>query len=344
MRFGSLFSGVGGIDLGFERAGWTCGYQAEIDPEAACVLARRWPNIRNIGDVSQSPVLGLPWVDAVVGGFPCTPTSQAGKREGVRASLWPAMAEWVATTWPDFVLIENPVGLTHKGRGFGAVLGGLVDMGYVAEWVVFPAQALGAPHIRDRVWIVGHRDPSGSYVPTALPVVDRWRTWPDIPGAVPATADVQRRLRVLGRSAVPAAAEVMARAMSAPTKLPPQADAGVLEDGRRWPRAGMVDLRGRVWGRRALARPKIKRGQHGAPLPTPSAVRYGSSGNGTGNNKATRGRPSLYQLAARGLLGATTAQPVELGAELGPAPLPNPQFVEWMLDFDADWTATGDQT
>jgi len=155
--FGSLFSGIGGMDLGLEWAGWECRWQVEIDDYCRRVLERHWPDVPRYGDVRD--VTALPYVDLIAGGFPCQDISVAGKGvgiEGSRSGLWGEFNRLIRVVRPRFVLVENVPALL--GRGLGRVLGDLAESGYDAEWDCIPAAAVGAPHLRDRIFIVAYAD------------------------------------------------------------------------------------------------------------------------------------------------------------------------------------------
>ena len=160
MRFGSLFCGIGGFDLGLERAGMQCAWQVEIDPYAQKVLAKHWPDVRRHADVCTFPPEEGDWkVDLICGGFPCQDISYAGKGAGLagaRSGLWYQFARIIGHLRPPYVIVENVSALLN--RGMGEVLGTLASLGYDAEWHVIPASAVGAPHRRDRVWIVAYSD------------------------------------------------------------------------------------------------------------------------------------------------------------------------------------------
>lgn len=152
--FGSLFSGIGGLDLGLERAGWTCRWQVEIDPFCQRVLAKHWPDVPRYGDITTLTGAELEQkVDLIAGGFPCQPVSEAGQRRGPDDArwLWPDFARIVGRLRPRFVLVENVPGL--RDRGMGEVLGELARLGFDAEWDSLPAAAVGARHLRERVFI-----------------------------------------------------------------------------------------------------------------------------------------------------------------------------------------------
>lgn len=154
LSFGSLFAGIGGIDLGLEKAGMECRWQVEIDPYCRGILRKHWPDVPKFGDIRT--IKELPYVDVIAGGFPCQPTSLNGKRAAQRDErwLWPEFARVVRSVRPRFVLVENVTGLLSAG--FGDVLGDLAKLGFDAEWSCLPAGAFGAPHIRNRVFIIAY--------------------------------------------------------------------------------------------------------------------------------------------------------------------------------------------
>jgi DNA (cytosine-5)-methyltransferase 1 len=156
--FGSLFAGIGGIDLGLERAGWNCRFQVEWDPFCQRVLAKHWPDVPRFGDITTVDWSGVERVDLLAGGFPCQPFSVAGRKKGLADDrwLWPEFAAAIRVLQPHFVLVENVPGLLAGHGGMGNVLGDLADLGYDAEWCVISAADVGAPHLRRRVWIVAY--------------------------------------------------------------------------------------------------------------------------------------------------------------------------------------------
>ncbi len=161
MRFGSLFSGIGGLDLGLERAGFTCRWQSEIDPYASRVLTKHWPNVPNLGDIKNIDWTTTPAVDLVCGGYPCQPFSTAGLRNGTDdpRHLWPYFADCLRILRPRFALLENVPG--HLSLGFGDVQTDLAALGYNTEWDCIPAAAVGAPHLRDRIFVIATRQTVG---------------------------------------------------------------------------------------------------------------------------------------------------------------------------------------
>lgn len=161
LTFGSLFAGVGGIDLGFERAGMECKWQVEIDPAANLVLEKHWPDVGRFEDVCKVGAHNLEPVDVIAGGFPCQDVSVAGARAGLdgkRSILWDEYARIIRELRPRWVLAENVRGLytANDGRFFSKVLRDLAAIGYDAEWDCIPAAFFGAPQLRYRVYIVAY--------------------------------------------------------------------------------------------------------------------------------------------------------------------------------------------
>ena len=160
MTCGSLFSGIGGFDLGLERAGMEVRWQVERDEWCRNVLAKHWPDVKRYGDIHDLTGDELEPVDLICGGFPCQPVSVAGQQKGTDDDrwLWPEFKRLVGLLRPRYVLVENVPGLltANGGHAFGEVLGDLADLGYDCEWTVLSAADVGAPHLRKRVWIVAH--------------------------------------------------------------------------------------------------------------------------------------------------------------------------------------------
>lgn len=157
MTFGSLFSGIGGMDLGLERAGMECRWQVEIDPFCQRVLEKHWPHVKRYGDIKTVDGADLERVDLIAGGFPCQDVSRAGLRAGIdgrRSGLWGEMFRLVCELRPRFVLVENVTGLLDGG--VGRVLGDLAGVGFDAEWSVLSACSMGAAHMRRRVFVLAH--------------------------------------------------------------------------------------------------------------------------------------------------------------------------------------------
>ena len=171
MKVGSLFSGIGGFELGLQMASpdFEIAWQVEQDEFCQKILAKHWPDVRRWDDVRTFPPDPVEdWaVDLVCGGFPCQPVSLAGKQKGEEDErwLWDDMRRVCDTLRPRWVLAENVQGLLsasdglgRRGALFGTVLRDLAEIGYRVEWHCVPAYAVGSPQIRERIWIIGHRD------------------------------------------------------------------------------------------------------------------------------------------------------------------------------------------
>ncbi|WP_301119821.1 DNA cytosine methyltransferase [Mycolicibacterium fortuitum] len=194
MKIGSLFSGAGGLDMAVEaffdgHVVWQCEPETLTDKKtgrvtrnaAVTILAHRFPDVPNLGDITLVDWAAVEPVEVLCGGFPCQDVSaaglQAGLAEGTRSGLWWRFADAIRALRPKYVVIENVKGLLSakavRGgmesddpdlgdgagvpvvqRAAGAVLGDLADLGYDAQWVTLSAAAVGAPHKRERVFIL----------------------------------------------------------------------------------------------------------------------------------------------------------------------------------------------
>ncbi len=223
MNILSLFAGIGGMELGLERAGMTVVGQVEIDPFCRQVLAKHWPEVPRHDDVHtcidwwrEQP---RPPVHVVAGGFPCQPASQAGPRLGESDPrwLWPPMAAVIDALRPEWVIAENVPGL--RTRGLVTVLRDLRRLGYRARTGVVRACEMGAPHPRTRLFILAHPDgqgcrPRGGVGRRAgTPVVGgaRWAAEPDVDRVAHGVPGGVDRRRTLGNAVVPAVAEHIGR-------------------------------------------------------------------------------------------------------------------------------------
>jgi DNA (cytosine-5)-methyltransferase 1 len=168
LRLLSLFAGIGGFELGLERSGgFQTVAQCEIDPYCNKVLARHWPEVKRYGDIRELTADRLAAdgiaVDAICGGFPCQDASIANTigtgTAGKRTGLYVEFVRLIRDLRPRVVFMENVAELLN--RGFGDVLAALARIGYDAEWEVISASALGAPHQRERLWIIAYPSRKG---------------------------------------------------------------------------------------------------------------------------------------------------------------------------------------
>lgn len=267
LTFGSLFAGIGGFDLGFERAGMKCVFQVEKDKYASQVLCKHWPDVPRYGDITKfcrmlydcerrtDDVVWCPrcdsdyadcecvgthqlldeigcYPDLLCGGFPCQDISNARTTQGdpagldgERSGLWREFRRVLCELRPRWVVAEN-VGAVRV-RGLSAVLWQLAELGYVSEWLSLPAAAVGAPHKRERVFIVAHADGEGlegNVGPLVAREIERRQNadaarsdWFHAASRVLRSADGvscrMDRLRCLGNAVVPQVAEVIGRAI-----------------------------------------------------------------------------------------------------------------------------------
>jgi DNA (cytosine-5)-methyltransferase 1 len=217
-------------------------WQSEIDPYCCRVLAKHWPDTPNLGDVRDIDWQRVERPDVICGGYPCQPFSLAGKRQGVEdpRHLWPQYADAIRTLRPRYAVLENVYG--HLSKGFGEVVAELSSCGYDVEWDCVPAAAVGAPHLRDRLFAIA--TPAGDvadanstlgnatgatsktlFRPEALERFRRrgrsnggghdWAVEPDVgrvAHGIPARVD---RLRALGNAVVPQVAQYIGELITA---------------------------------------------------------------------------------------------------------------------------------
>ena len=168
-RAASLFSGIGGFDLGLERAGFEITFQCELNKFCRTILKHRWPEIPCHENIKELTADAIPVSDVWAGGFPCQDVSLApmGTRAGLkgkRSGLFYDFARLVGEARPRVVLLENVAGLlsSHRGQDFGTVIGTLAEFRYSVGWRVLNSKNFGVPQSRQRVYIVGcHRDVGG---------------------------------------------------------------------------------------------------------------------------------------------------------------------------------------
>ena len=214
----SLFTGIGGIDLAAEWAGFTTIAQVERDPYCLAVLAKHWPDVLRCDDIHKFPDRDYGAVTLISGGFPCQDISISGPRvglDGARSSLWFEYLRVIGEIRPAYALVENVGALTFWG--LGEILGGLTEIGYDSEWQNLRASDFGAPHKRERTWIVaypsgvGFQEPrlkmrEGAVESFSCPT----QSWPprftalaDIPRRTDGIPHRMDRLRALGNAVVP---------------------------------------------------------------------------------------------------------------------------------------------
>ncbi len=159
MDLGSLFSGIGGFELGLEWAGMgPVKWQVEIDLYCQKVLAKHWSDVKRYGDIRDVGKHNLEPVDLICGGFPCQPFSVAGKRKGKEDDrhLWPEYLRIVTELNPAWVIGENVPGIINME--LDTVLSDLENAGYSTATLIIPACSVDAPHRRDRVFILAHNN------------------------------------------------------------------------------------------------------------------------------------------------------------------------------------------
>lgn len=159
VKLGSLFSGIGGFELGMERSGFEVAWQAECDKQARSVLAKHWPDVYRYKDVCD--VRNAEPVDVICGGFPCQDYSIAGDRDGLagdRGALWWEMHRIITDQRPTWVVAENVPGMlsSRGGRDFLEIVRSLVQLRYGITWATLDSQYFGVPQRRRRLFIIGH--------------------------------------------------------------------------------------------------------------------------------------------------------------------------------------------
>jgi DNA (cytosine-5)-methyltransferase 1 len=162
LTVGSLFAGIGGFDLGLERAGMQVKWQVDNEPFAQHILNKHWPDVPCYSDIRDVRGEEVEPVDILCGGFPCQDISSAGKKvgiDGARSGLWTEYARLVGELRPRYVIVENVAAL--RKRGLDRVVGDLAALGYDAEWDCIRAADVGAPHRRDRLWLVAYPNRDG---------------------------------------------------------------------------------------------------------------------------------------------------------------------------------------
>jgi len=161
LKIGSLFTGIGGFDLGFENAGFETLWQVEIDNNCLNLLGQKFPKVEKFKDIRIVKKRNLKPVDIITGGFPCQDLSVAGKRAGLagkRSGLWFEFERVIDELKPGGFVIENVPGLLSSagGRDLGTIIRDLVKRGYCVAWRVLNAQYFGVAQRRRRMFLVGY--------------------------------------------------------------------------------------------------------------------------------------------------------------------------------------------
>lgn len=164
ITIGSLFSGIGGFELGLERAITNSRtiWQCEQNSFCRSILAKHWPGVKIYEDITTMDAAEVETPDILCGGFPCQDISTAGKGEGIhgkKSGLWWHMHALISRIRPKIIVLENVPAITF--RGGREVLGSLADIGYDAEWTIISAQQFGAPHLRKRWFCIAYPNSKG---------------------------------------------------------------------------------------------------------------------------------------------------------------------------------------
>lgn len=225
MKFGSLFAGIGGFDLGMERAGMTCAWQVEIDDYCRKVLAKHWPDVDRYEDVREVGAHNLAPVDLICGGFPCqdiSPANTAGERRGLdgkKSSLWREMNRVISEIRPTWVVVENN---SHRWRAWmPEVRRELKNKGYLSIGLRLHFGDFGTNHNRKRAFVVANANDDSE---SMFAIYEKVAGMSPVPGEVWDGGDTPRdlrtddglpnrvdRLRGLGNAVVPQVAEYVGR-------------------------------------------------------------------------------------------------------------------------------------
>ena len=155
-----IFSGIGGFSIGLEAVGMKTVAFCEINTFCRKILKKHWSSVPIFSDITtvhKGDLKTLPTIDVIAGGFPSQDISVAGKKEGIeakRSGLWKEFVRLINEIRPKYAIIENVANL--RSQGLISVLQDLWKIGYDAEWHCIPASSFGAPHRRDRIWIIAY--------------------------------------------------------------------------------------------------------------------------------------------------------------------------------------------
>jgi DNA (cytosine-5)-methyltransferase 1 len=232
LRVLDLFSGIGGFSLGLERAGMKTVAFCEIDSQARKVLNKHWLGVPVFEDVKKLKAKHLNNIDVICGGFPCQDISVAGKKKGLkgeRSGLWREFKRLIKEIKPRYAIIENVANL--RSNGLQEILKDLWQIGYASEWHIISARSIGAPHLRERIWIIAYPNNFRLWKPfasekeksqwwsEATSSVSHWKEAQSIvcgvDDGVSRGVDRLRRERIkqLGNSVVPQIPELIGRAI-----------------------------------------------------------------------------------------------------------------------------------
>lgn len=248
MKFISLFAGIGGFDLGFERAGMQCVAQVEIDPFCQKVLAKHWPNVPKYGDIRDVGKHNLPDAEVICGGFPCQPYSSSGAKRGSDddRALWPEMLRVISELKPSWVVSENVARFEHMG--LDTLFVDMESIGYESTALEIPIGALKAPHSRKRWFMVSYTEGNGYWEGgekfdfcktdgrqdrTMLPestITNWWKTEPRVDRVAYGVPSQVDRLRCLGNAVAPQIPEIIARSIMQIVNTPNKALSGHLQE------------------------------------------------------------------------------------------------------------------
>ncbi|TXH09475.1 MAG: DNA (cytosine-5-)-methyltransferase [Hyphomicrobiaceae bacterium] len=331
MKLGSLFSGIGGLELALESVGYMTAWQCEVDQYASQVLQRHW-GVPNLGDITQVDWESVERVDALCGGFPCQDISTAGKGAGIaigtRSGLWYEFAKCIGVLRPAHVYIENVSALAV--RGLNIVLGDLAALGFNAEWGVVRASDVGAAHRRERLFIIAsdpNQQPRQQWRKPAPRQTQGGWTWPDVGGSGRApTTDTKSERREKG----------FLRGRDSAQFTEPRSSDQVATDSNRdtiWEQPEPI-------GRRSGE--AITGWSDEATSDSDGTSRQARSGRQRAGDLGRQQPVGDHGAVAWGDFGPAIRR-WEYTA--GPAPKPTddrgrlaPEFVEWMMGFPVGWT------
>ena len=365
---GSLFSGCMGLDLGLEAAGWEIAWACENDPACRRVISRHKPHLTVVPDVREVDEC-LPHVDVLAGGFPCQDLSQAGSGAGLsgeRSGLWHEMSRAIRALQPGYVIVENVPGIATKmgsrpgESALGTVVADLAEAGYVGSWIRLRASDVGAPHKRERVFILA-TNPERVRVHTSGGVrgggegeprrssQEAVSTGPQVARAEDAVSDSAaaadaERERFNGRGggdAHPASGE--GDRWSFPAGSPTSAShadsrrrafIGITQSGRlKRPSGDVTDGSDRE-GQAAADADGERRAQHGGTIPGEAPL-FAADGD---SERRAWGIYAPAILRWEGAIGRSAPRPTDDRGRL------NPEFTAWMMGFPPEWTKQENRT